>query len=292
MSLRTIGWMGLVVLLAAGFCAAQEGSTPGGDAERTQGPAPAKRPARPIDSTGLLEPMTRELELAEDQQVAVKNLLTEYKDRTLEIRRGFKPSAEYTEKMRGMLNELRDARQSGDNDKVQALTNQLKEMRKDQEAQFEPMRKELAGLQTHLHDQLLAVIHPDKHERFERVWDQYMIRRSPQGGMERNPFILRSLIERLPDLTPEQRDKVNELFKQHTESMRSPDPEDYRTARNRLNTVLYDGLMGLLTAEQRKNVEKELKQHPPRPMSRQPGGGEIGGASGDGSDPPQPQGGG
>ncbi len=248
---------GLTILLCGAFCSAQEPPTAQTATTRPAGDKRNVRNFRPEDPNFLLDRMIKELNLDEAQQQAVSKALKDHLAYMTQIRQSMQqqPSEGY-EKMRAITDEMRTARETGDNEKVKQLSEQLRQIGQEQQARMAPMRQQIAESQDKLRGELMATLHDDQKSAFEKFWDERMARQSPYRGPERSPQALKSLVDRLPALSAEQRQQIDQLFRQHVEAAKAT--QKGTPAERTLVTKLYDSVMALLTPEQRSLLESQL----------------------------------
>lgn len=258
---RLVVW---IVALPAAFrsvAVAQERSTPSEQSPpTTTNPMSLEhRIPQPVgwtDPTFILDSMTEELRLDESQRQTSRQLLIDYRARQIAIRKSFQPPSEDLDRTRQLLAEMRVAQENQDEAKIKELTEKLRQLRAEQESLLAPLRRQLQEAQEALHRDLLTLMREDQKEGFERIWHERMIERRGYSGRVRSPKALKDAVDKLNDLTPDQREQIQALFKEHMESER-------RTgitagARDRLASRLYDAVIGLLTPEQRKEVTTML----------------------------------
>lgn len=248
---------GLIVTLIGHACLAQEPPTAGPAASQPEKSKQNLRTFRPEDPNFLVERMTKELNLDEAQQKAMTKVLTDHYAYMMELRQSMQqqPNEGY-EKMKAISDEMRTAREGGDAEKVRLLSEQLRQLGQEQQARMAPMRQKLTESQEKLRGDLSAVLRDDQKEGFTKFWDERMARRSPYKGVERSPQTLKTLVDRLPGLTTQQNEQIELLFRQHQEAEKTATKGS--PAERALVTKLYDGVIALLTPEQRSRLESQL----------------------------------
>lgn len=271
---RMICSVGLILITgSSAFGQPPSGPRPGEHvADETPSQPTAPRSLAGSDPLGMLKAMEDDLKLDDGQREKARQFLTDYRTKQIEARKAFRPPMESTDRTREILLEMRAAQEAGDRERISALSDQLRQIREEQGGQLEPMRAELKRLQDELHTNLRGIMRDDQHEGFERLWDERMINRGAFRGRVRSPQALRALVEKLPDVSDEQKQQIDGLFKAHMESVR--EVKNNARERERLSTKLYDDVMALLTPEQRETVSKQLEGRgriPPKPEKGEKG---------------------
>jgi Spy/CpxP family protein refolding chaperone len=83
-----------------------------------------------------------------------------------------------------------------------------------------------------------------------------------------NPRMLRSVIDRLPDVSSEQKQKIVELMKQFDEAM-SAQKDMTPAQRDEQNKRVSESMLNVLTPEQRERVQSRMEGRA-GPMRRRP----------------------
>jgi hypothetical protein len=247
----------LVILAADTLCPAQ---APPVSPTPTSAPGIEKRNSRsfrPEDPTMLTERMTKELSLDAAQQEAVAKVLKDHQTHIITLRQSMQsqPTEGY-DKMREIAQEMRTAREAGDTARVTELSQQMRVLREEQQARLAPMRQQMMESQERLHGDLLAVLRDDQKEGFEKLWEQQLARRPAYRGPERSPQTLKTLVDRLPAMSLEQKQGIDQLFRRHQDAEKTL--EKGSPAEKALVTKLYDDVIGVLTPDQRALLEGQL----------------------------------
>ena len=247
----------VIVLVHETLCPAQ---APPASPPTTTAPALDKRnfrSFRPEDPTSLTERMTQELSLDDAQREAVAKVLKDHQTQIVTLRQSMQsqPTEGY-DKMRQIAQEMRTAREAADTARVEELTQQMRQLREEQQARLAPMRQQMLDSQEKLRGDLFAILRDDQKPGFEKLWEQQLARRSPYRGPERSPQTLKALVDRLPGLSNEQQQGIEQLFRQHQEAEKQT--EKGSPAEKALVTKLYDGVLALLTPDQRSLLEGQL----------------------------------
>lgn len=247
----------VIVLVRETLCPAQ---APPATPPATTAPAVEKRNLRsfrPEDPTSLTERMSQELGLDDAQREAVAKVLKDHQTHVVTLRQSMQsqPTEGY-DKMREIAQEMRTAREAADTARVEQLSQQMRQLREEQQARLAPMRQQMLDSQEKLRGDLSAILRDDQKVGFEKLWEQQLARRSPYRGPERSPQTLKTLVDRLPALTVEQQQGIEQLFRQHQEAEKQT--EKGSPAERALVTKLYDSVLALLTPEQRSLLEAQL----------------------------------
>lgn len=257
MSAKIYKFGGVVMLLAASVCTGQQPANP----QEGQEPKPGQTEVRKQHAgrpEGVLQVLTKELNLDEAQQAEVKRLLDEQRSREYEARTTMHMPQELVEKMAGLRQEMRQARETGDNEKLRQVRDALVALQKDREEAMKPVQEKVAEMQEQLHDQILTILRDDQKAKFEDVWEEHMASRGGYGGPVRSPRALKAQIDKLQDLTPDQKQQIESLFDQFRKTSREPQNAGLKQ-RNELTKKLYDDVFALLTPEQKDKTEKALQ---------------------------------
>lgn len=229
---------------------------PDQDAQRTEEFNKQRLMRSRNDPMALLDLMTEELSLDETQRLETERLLGENRKKLLEVRASFKPPAEGMDRTRALVEQLRLAKQAGDSEAMRLATEQLREIQKEREAQLAPMRQKMADIQQELHDQIAAILREDQKEKFEQVWDERMGQNTAFRGRVRSPQALKAMVDRLPDLSEDQKTQIDQQFRNYHESVK--DQPSSSQAREQSTKLLYDSVTALLTPEQRETITRQM----------------------------------
>lgn len=296
----------LVLFVFSCACIAQETPTsgPSGKAEKADKSADREtrgRMGRSLSGLGnsrvLKEKMTKRLALDEGQQAEFDRLLEAYEAEYRKIRSEFGQTPEYREKMLAVRDAMREARESGDKQKMDDATQRAAKLRDEHRARKEAAGERMESAKRELHDNVLSTLRDDQKVEFEKLWSEYFARRERQRSPARNPAALRAMISRLDDVTPEQKERIEAFYKQHRSDeqdlitrLRSADRKLDRAKvtdeREKIRKKLFDNVLAVLTTEQRKKIEARLNGT----SGRRPGRGTSGRGpgSGAGDRPAQP----
>lgn len=253
---------------------------PGAATSRPASPRPFPRRISPMDPTGLLHVMKEQLGLDQTQEAAVQQLLEGHRAQVEEVRKSLTPPPETADATRDILTKMRDAQAKGDHALVRQYTDELRKLREETNSRIGPMRERFEQLQTQLHDKLAGLLRDEQKAGFERIWEERMIRTPPRPAAQ-NTRLLRMLVDRLSDLSSDQKQKMQDLNKQYTDAMKEAgrDPG----ARERAEQAYHDAVMALLLPAQKSEIERQMEQRRPRRSAPD---------HPEGTPPPQPPGGG
>ncbi len=259
-SLKLSVW---VLLVAAGVCLAQEKPERG---EGREGRRPREDRAPRLNQAGirnpekLLEQMKDELKLTDSQQSEAKKIVDEYSADVKVLRDSAKPPAEMGAKYQEWRKQLDEARAAKDNAKMQQILDQMKEDRKQRDAAEAPIREAIEKSTKNLHDRLATMLGEKQKVGFEGLWQDAVQGRN-SGPSRINPSQLRSVVMKLPDLSEDQKKKVEDTLKaSEKEVADAKTPAD----RSRVTKKLYDDVLALLNPAQQEKVKGEMNSRGPR----------------------------
>lgn len=209
---------------------------------------------RRFDPKAELAQMTEKLKLDEAQQASVGKLLEEHQVQMEAQREKMRPSEEERAAMDAMREEMQAAREAGDDAKMQELRGKMRET---MGARMEGMRKTMEENQKALHDGIVAQLREDQKAEFGKMWQERMERRGPggRGGPDRGPAALKSIVDKLDDLTADQKAQLEVVFKTFRDSTKDqsgpPSPQ--------VGRKLHDDVFAILTDGQKEKVQKALE---------------------------------
>ncbi|MBX3396105.1 MAG: hypothetical protein KF841_12135 [Phycisphaerae bacterium] len=294
-----------LVVLATSFAVAQSPGNP----PPNERPAREERPREMRPGPGIgraappemqLEHLKEQLKLDEAQSVAVRKLIDEHHAKVMAARDEFRPTPEESETMNRLRKAMEEARQSDDPTRIDELREEARKIRTEREAKLQPIREQLEQSEKNLHDGVFQLLRPDQQEDFEKVWAERAASGFNRGGAGRDPRMLKAIIDRIPDLTGEQKSQIEKLFEEFRRPPEKPSDSDREdgsrparpTREDRMKLQreklekLHADVMAVLTPDQQKSVEAELKKlEDRRPDRRERGrGGRGGRLRGDDSD--------
>jgi len=228
-----------------------EGGERGGEGRRGPGRQGFGGPR--FDPKAELAQMTEKLGLDEAQQNAIRQLFDDQQTKMAEMREKMRPTEEQREAMEAMREEMQAARESGDEAKIQELRGKMRET---MGGRMEEMRKVMEENQKAMHDGILAQLREDQKPEFAKMWEARMERqRRGPGGPDRGPAALKSIVDKLDDLTSDQKAQLEVIFKNFRETSR----DQAGPASRQANRKLHEDVMGVLTDTQKATVEKQLE---------------------------------
>ncbi|MEK6642840.1 MAG: hypothetical protein AABZ08_02955 [Planctomycetota bacterium] len=263
MMTKALRFSACVLFLTVGICLAQE--KPDRPDKREGRRQREDRPQR-LNQAGirnpdkLLEQMKEELKLTDSQQSDAKRLVDEYSAEVKSLRDTIKPPADMGAKYAEIRKQLDEARAAKDQPRMQQLLDQMKEDRKQRDAQEAPVREAIERSTKNLHDRMAAMLGEKQKVGFEGLW-QDAVQGRPSSNMRVNPAQLKSVVMKLPDLTDDQKKLVEDAFKNHEK-----ESADAKTApdKMRMSKKLYDDVIALLTPPQQEKVKAEVNSRGPR----------------------------
>lgn len=259
MKIRWVAYCLMAWLMAGSVAWAQE--PPPGDGPR-QGRGEGRderggwRGPRERGPEAQIERLIQELKLDEQQTAEVRKIYKEHEEKMREIHESFRQDPEEIEKMTQLREEMRAARDSDDREKVQEVRKKMQEVQAERRTKMAPLREKLLAADAERHDRLLAVMHPDQKPAFEKLWEEWTQFQRPFISL-RNPRVLKDIVDKLPDLSAEQKEQVEPLFREFQKAAR--DQDDQSAEFRRLSAKLYDDVTKLLTPEQKAEVDKQLR---------------------------------
>lgn len=207
-----------------------------------------------FDPKAELAQMTEKLKLDEAQQASIGKLLEEHQAQMEAQREKMRPSDEERAKMDSMREEMQAAREAGDDAKMQELRGKMREA---MGGRMEEMRKTMEANQKTLHDGIESQLREDQKADFSKMWQERMQQRGPrgQGGPDRGPAALKSIVDKLDDLTADQKQQIKTVFENFQEANKDksgpPSPE--------VGRKLHEDIFAILTDGQKAKVEKALE---------------------------------
>ncbi len=253
MPARTLTFGSVILFAVAALCPAQEAANP----QESERDHPMMQKRHRDRQEGMLQMLVRELKLDEAQEAQLKTILDEHRNRERELRISTPIPPELQEKTAKVRQAMMRAREAGDMDTLQQLREELQGLHAEREEFLKPVKEKLDESQELLHDQILNSLRDDQKARFVELWDEQLTGGDPYGGPIRNPRALKSQVEKLPDLSPEQKKQVNALFEQFRRASRDVQNSGLK-ARKELTKKLYDDVFALLDPGQKEKVEKAL----------------------------------
>ncbi len=214
----------IAVLFIPALTSAQQPARPEreGDAPRSRDDR-GMRPRRGgmaalINPARHLERMAEELKLTPEQKQKVSDLFDAYGTKREAVRSAFQMSPEERERHRSLAQELRAASEEGDKARVEQLRKESADLRSARLAKIQPAQKELEDATTKLQQDVLALLNPDQKPAFEAFWKD--LSEGGRGTPPKNPRLLKHIVDKLDDLSKEQRQQIDDLFRAFHEEER------------------------------------------------------------------------
>jgi len=255
----------VTVPLATSLCTAQPMPVGGGSVDR---PGMYDRPEGTsiADPKAFAERLARELKLDSAQREQVDRIMKEEQEELARLRQAMAVPAETRARMERLREQMAEAQ--GDADKLRELARAQQEIRREHMARVEPIRRRMAQRNQDLRAVLLNVMRAEQKADFERLYDEELSYGGRGRMAARDPRRLRIAVERLQDLTPDQRKRVEQLYEEFRKQDRETKGDE--ALRQRISDRLVDQVLQLLTPEQRETVQARLN---PRgsPLGRRAG---------------------
>lgn len=208
---------------------------------------------------GQYAAIMKECEVDASNEKPLYLLLQSWDEATKSIVASVKKEApDLAEKLAVIDKEIEDARQSNNADQTQELIRQRTEL-VDLMSGWDPeTRRQLGDVDAKYHGAVREMVPEGKHDRLDEILEtaQETQHNRPRRGPVRSPRALKAIVDRLGDLTPEQRRSIDGVFLQFRESRRErrgQSPENSADERK-----LYDDVFAVLTDGQKTRVEQQL----------------------------------
>lgn len=251
---RSIRWGSLVLFVAASICVSQE--RPGGQEGKVQDdPANRRIKSKRRGRGPRPENLIKKLDLDEDQQVAVRKIFEDHDKQTRALQEEFRPSPEMSERLREIREEMRAARMAGDEAPMREIRERMRAVQEVRRQKMAPMRERREALRKAQYESLLEVMHEDQKASFEEFWAE-MTEPRRFDSVQQSPRALKRVVDRLPDLTSEQKEQIEAMFNQHRLAARE-NPRG-SPANTKLAEKLYTDVMKVLTPGQKEMIEARL----------------------------------
>lgn len=251
----------LLSIVSTSWCLAQ----PETQNQPPQPPGRERQLGRTMPPRGMMgnlhsfvEQMKTELSLDAAQQSTIQAIVDDHNKRMQETRSGLLPSPEESKQMSELKERLKKANEANDQNAIKEVSEEMQKVRKVQMDRMAPVRDQMTKSQDELKDKLRSVLRDDQRPKFDKLWDDNM-NMAPRS--RKNPRLLKSMIERLPDVTSEQKQQITDLLKKMDEATRAQ-KDMTPTQREDLSQKTYDGMLALLTPEQREKVQARLEGRP------------------------------
>ncbi|MBI5764458.1 MAG: hypothetical protein HZA51_13130 [Planctomycetes bacterium] len=215
------------------------------------------RAARPEPSTSaaMVERLKAELKLDPAQSEQVDKLAVENEQIMAALREQMKMPPETIAEMTKIRAELNKVQEAGDQAKMKELGDRLQQLRTEFTERTKPVRERMTNMQSVFKEKVRAVMHEDQREAFDRIWTDRTAT-DVRSRLRQNPRMLKAFVDRVTDLTSEQKTQIGDVFKQHQELEKGLKD---RVTREQAGLRLYDSVMAILTPAQREQVEARAK---------------------------------
>lgn len=238
------------------------GQMTGGSKESDQ--SEQKRPEVPsawqrhIDAQAVR--MARALKLDDAQTEQVKVILTKQYDAIRQLNVQEAVPKELREQIQAVARELGEATKAGDQQRVKELRERHLQLGKQAREAGQAIQAEVEALRDASHEQILAILRADQISSFDAFWERNMTRGFRSTGRARNPVLLKRLVGRLPDLTDEQKKKVDALFRAYNGA--TPTSQKSHVDTPARLEKLFDDVYAVLTEKQREAVQEKIERRP------------------------------
>lgn len=257
---RTIGALrrGMIWTLAAlainGWAAAVEPPAASRSADSLPAVELSAAPLPPmIDWRMMARRLETELQLTGEQLTEVKQAISEHMRLSADLRIKMQPPKDLMEKASRLQQEMQTAQDAGDAARVRSLAKKLQDLRSEHSDRIAPLREQLARAPRELRERLLKILPAEERFSARRILDEEMAKVENR----RNPRRLKAAIDKLPDLTEEQRKQIGRVFELLRNS--SDSSPEARTQQQRLAVRLYEVLRSVLTPAQQELFDADLR---------------------------------
>jgi Spy/CpxP family protein refolding chaperone len=191
----------------------------------------------------IMDKLTKELSLTQDQQDKVRKLLNDHREK---MKQTFQQGGGDREKFQDLRTQYQAAKAANDKEKMKAVEDQMRQLRAS--SGMDQSRQELVkGIE--------AVLTPEQATKFNAIKGElFGGPGGPSGDLQTNPRLLFAAVKSL-NLPAEQMQRIEPIFKDARAKMdANQDPQ----ARKAAAADIYNQVMGQLTPEQQAKV-KEFK---------------------------------
>lgn len=226
------------------------------------------RTARPEPSTSaaMVERLKTELKLDAAQIEQVDKLAAENEQTMVALRDQMKMPPETIAEMTKIRAELNKVQEAGDQAKMKELGDRLQQIRTEFSERTKPVRERMTNMQTVFKEKVRAVMHENQREAFDRIWTDRTAT-DIRSRLRQNPRMLKAFVDRLTDLTSEQKTQIGDIFKQNQELEKGLKD---RVTREQAGQRVYDSVMAILTPAQREQLEARAKSRGEAPKPNGP----------------------
>jgi len=161
-------------------------------------------------------------------------------------------------KLEAIDKELLEANKANDAAQVRALSDSRREIQDLMDGWTPELRKHFDDVNAKYRGAVRDLAAPDKVDRLDEILDatQDVLPHRARRGPVRSPRALKAIVDRLGDLTPEQRRSVDGLFEQFREAQRGTAGREHD--KDAATRKLYDDVFAVLTDGQKTRVEQQL----------------------------------
>jgi len=212
------------------------------------------------DPGQVVEKMKSELKLDETQAAELSRLVTEHQKTIADLRAQMRIAPEVAQKMKELRERMKKAQDANDQAGMKSASDEMQAARKESSDRIAPVREQMTKLQDELRDKFKAVLREDQRGGFDQIWEESMSAGTGRRSLRANPRLLRATVDRLPDLTADQKRQLTDLYRQYDEAAKGLKGG----AMDAQNQKLHDSVMNILTPEQREKVQERLNGRPER----------------------------
>lgn len=161
-------------------------------------------------------------------------------------------------KLEAIDKELEAATKSNDTGRIRDLSEKRQNVQELMDGWSPETRQQLVEMDNKYRGAVREMVAPDKFDRMDEILDaaQDAQPHRARRGPVRSPRALKAIVDRLGDLTPEQRRSVDGLFAQFREGQRESTGREQD--KNVITRKLYDDVFAVLTDGQKTRVEQQL----------------------------------
>jgi len=260
MSARFLVLLSLTPALTTALALAQPATT-----------APAPRPDAGLSRPGRIAPdehmlyfesMKTAVGMDAEQAEKLKGLLKSADDDFRAARTDMIPTPEVRARMSDTIKEIEAAKKAGDSQKELALIEERTQIIKTMIAKRQDMIERMKQRDDMLMREISEILRPEQHEAFRSFWPvrnpaARNLQPDPYDGLIRSPVALKAAVDRLGDVTSDQKSQIEDAFKAHQEAGRSTTQAAEQAKAAGLRK-LYNDVFAVLTDGQGQRVKQEL----------------------------------
>lgn len=197
-----------------------------------------------FDGQAFVQRLTDELALTEEQQAAIKDIVDK---QMASMRENVNADPAEADKQRELREQMAEAREAGDREKMQELGEKLREANAARREQFEKMRAQMD-------EKIVTVLTPEQKKKYEEFQANMRGGRGERGA--NNPRLVREAVMRL-DLSADQKSKIEAIFEKAKDATKDLKRDD-REGRMAVNKKIHDDVVAQLTEEQAEQFKRNL----------------------------------